>query len=903
MTFDPYHQWLGIRDAERPPNHYRLLGVEMFEADPAVIDHAADRQMAHLRTFQNGPHSDASQQLLNEVAAARVCLLDATKKAVYDFKLSLPTELVGDSAAAPIALGKPGKGPRAEKPWYFWIAVLSPMLVVAMGLMAYRIMREQRSNTLFRELERQTVEVDPETSTEATKPHDVELVEPSSKESETGSQDDTEMSSLGPTTSSGDVPSAEAATLSSGTQQEDVQDTDQSNTTDNANENQKVSVRETPSEESAESKISDWSELRTWDVDSVPASTVTPVGRFLFALSQRDVPAALAIISALEKNPGVGIDATAIDDAAIVWDAYRQFWLAYESAVASLEVGNTLEIGDLPVTVFSVNRPEIEFASPAGNRRQFSLAVPSVEPRIAIAIVQRHFQWSQPVAWRLVATFLTIDKMGNQELAARYGRRADFQGVNWDFLHRSIRRLRGEPELSSPVSVPALTDDAEQARSTSVDLKLPTRDEQKVARQEVLRPELQQLQEQEISRERWGAELFQRATQPELAEAAVYVLLRYAQQQASNYRDVDTAWAVIEELEQRFGVDGVEMKYKALESMARRRKGGNYRRLAEIAVGMSRQAALVDDYSTASRFATMAQTLGRSVGDADYHRYLLRNKKNVLAMKSEYERLQPVFRLVVKHPDDTRAQADLVRFRILTKADFSKLARDQSSAAPTLREQIERDLSMGSQSDKWIDLGESWFRYARSLQRLEKANAYERAAFWLNQTLPEANRDDAIRIHEMLDVIAKVVGRKSSVIDMTGMSPVATSVGFGSFGVNQNPDLENPRVDQLPMNEEQPISHFFWACAPSSIEFVIPSSGKWFTATGIVSASSNDGLRFVVKADGITIYASPIVKAKNSRVPIRVDLPKSVRQLELKVESLNNNLNDHAYWVDPRLTF
>ena len=113
------------------------------------------------------------------------------------------------------------------------------------------------------------------------------------------------MSSLGPTTSSGDVPSAEAATLSSGTQQEDVQDTDQSNTTDNANENQKVSVRETPSEESTESKISDWSELRTWDVDSVPASTVTPVGRFLFALSQRDVPAALAIISALEKNPGV----------------------------------------------------------------------------------------------------------------------------------------------------------------------------------------------------------------------------------------------------------------------------------------------------------------------------------------------------------------------------------------------------------------------------------------------------------------------------------------------------------------------------------------------------------------------------------------------------------------------
>src|SRR5574340_44181 len=86
-SFDPYLRWLGIRDPERPPNHYRLLGVEPFEADPDVLIHAADRQMAHVRSFQTGPHSAESQKLLNELAAAKVCLLSPAKKAEYDGRL------------------------------------------------------------------------------------------------------------------------------------------------------------------------------------------------------------------------------------------------------------------------------------------------------------------------------------------------------------------------------------------------------------------------------------------------------------------------------------------------------------------------------------------------------------------------------------------------------------------------------------------------------------------------------------------------------------------------------------------------------------------------------------------------------------------------------------------------
>lgn len=83
-SFDPYHKWLGISPRDQPPHHYRLLAIDLFESDPDVISSAADQRMGHVRAFQTGRHSALSQQILNEIAAARVCLLSPEKKAEYD---------------------------------------------------------------------------------------------------------------------------------------------------------------------------------------------------------------------------------------------------------------------------------------------------------------------------------------------------------------------------------------------------------------------------------------------------------------------------------------------------------------------------------------------------------------------------------------------------------------------------------------------------------------------------------------------------------------------------------------------------------------------------------------------------------------------------------------------------
>ncbi|MCG8584075.1 MAG: hypothetical protein MI757_05125 [Pirellulales bacterium] len=85
--FDPYYKWLGIPPKDQPPHHYRLLGIECFEPDDEVIDAASNRVMGYLQNLSVGDRAEESQRLLNEIATARLCLLDKKQKEEYDAAL------------------------------------------------------------------------------------------------------------------------------------------------------------------------------------------------------------------------------------------------------------------------------------------------------------------------------------------------------------------------------------------------------------------------------------------------------------------------------------------------------------------------------------------------------------------------------------------------------------------------------------------------------------------------------------------------------------------------------------------------------------------------------------------------------------------------------------------------
>lgn len=97
--FNPYRRWLGIASDDCPPDHYELLGLERFEARVDVIDSASIARIELLQDIASGSQNlDLSQQVLNEVSRARLCLLDANQREQYN--LSLRKKTLGMSSAA-----------------------------------------------------------------------------------------------------------------------------------------------------------------------------------------------------------------------------------------------------------------------------------------------------------------------------------------------------------------------------------------------------------------------------------------------------------------------------------------------------------------------------------------------------------------------------------------------------------------------------------------------------------------------------------------------------------------------------------------------------------------------------------------------------------------------------------
>lgn len=132
-VFDPYHKWLGIPPGEQPPNHYRLLGIALFEPDSDVIANAADQRMAYIRTFQTGPNAAISQNILNQVAAAKVCLLNPERKREYDAYLRGQMASVGFPPQAvttipPVSTVTPPPDPPAA------ISISTPILPPSQGV-------------------------------------------------------------------------------------------------------------------------------------------------------------------------------------------------------------------------------------------------------------------------------------------------------------------------------------------------------------------------------------------------------------------------------------------------------------------------------------------------------------------------------------------------------------------------------------------------------------------------------------------------------------------------------------------------------------------------------------------------------------------------------------------------
>lgn len=131
--FDALDEWLKIPPENQPPDHYRLLGLRAFEADPAAIAEAARRQIAQVEKL-GGQRPAHARAVIERLRAAERSLKTPETKAAYD--RSLRERQAGASATT-----IPGAAARAPAiQWRRWLVGLAcgAVLVIVVGVSASR---------------------------------------------------------------------------------------------------------------------------------------------------------------------------------------------------------------------------------------------------------------------------------------------------------------------------------------------------------------------------------------------------------------------------------------------------------------------------------------------------------------------------------------------------------------------------------------------------------------------------------------------------------------------------------------------------------------------------------------------------------------------------------------------
>ncbi len=107
MDHDQICTWLGLPPGAWPPDHYRLLGLQVGEDDAELIEQRVHDRLDTVRRYQM-THPEQATEAMNRLAQAFVCLTEPAIKKTYDVELGVVVaEVETASAVASVSQAEP----------------------------------------------------------------------------------------------------------------------------------------------------------------------------------------------------------------------------------------------------------------------------------------------------------------------------------------------------------------------------------------------------------------------------------------------------------------------------------------------------------------------------------------------------------------------------------------------------------------------------------------------------------------------------------------------------------------------------------------------------------------------------------------------------------------------------
>jgi hypothetical protein len=388
---------------------------------------------------------------------------------------------------------------------------------------------------------------------------------------------------------------------------------------------------------------------------------------------------------------------------------------------------------------------------------------------------------------------------------------------------------------------------------------------------------------------------------------ALWVLYREAQDAAIQGGDVKLARMAIEAAARIFDVDSLSMKVAAFSAA-----GKNAKSPAEFAVLADSLLTLVDEliaadlYDGADKSSTAALQYARRTTDTGLTARATTCSREVAEARAKYQAMKGALVTLAKTPEDPAANNEMGQFLCFVKGNWDLGLRFLVKGSdPTLKPLAEKEAVASLLSADRVALGDGWYDLSeKEKSPLCKRQLQSHAAVIYESALADTTGLVRAKIGKRLESLQSTGASSGpSGVDLTTLTPKKSKVGYFSLGINTN-NADNKTFAVIVNGKE--CKQYIFAHAPSSVVYDIPPGSRTFTAVG-TKLDKNVGFvlatwKYVVIVDGKTIYESkPLNEVKGFDLDISVPLPAGAKELELKVDELENNTCDWAVWAYPKL--
>ncbi len=745
QPFDPYLKWLGIAPEDQPPNHYRLLGVPLFIDDADVIENAADRQMTHLRSFQSGKNAALSQKLLNEISAAKVCLLDAAKREAYDKQLQAKLDAARPGRATPSTRLKVAK-PAVAKPA---ARVSSERFDVDVGLTDRRAIARSRkpgwrSPTVL------------------------------------GAAACVVLLLIGGIT---------WLALPRGTNEVSLRPVAPPNNPE-PDDSPKVESDDNTSQPSEDAAASN-------DVQVVPATIaradIPATSDDVNSTSQPDKPQ--TAVTAPDDNPAAPddtakpnhVDETTTAEAKPVYlDDLQETEYQLHPGMVLPKHGESRQKwpGQQPAHSLITHPPSSSFAY------------------VDYTLTEAFGKFAATV------TVLTIDQMRGEVTFEVIGddlslwRSQPYNNTTTEPLQHCEVDIRGVKKLRLKVDCPG---NAFGAWAAWIEPRLlPVEDPRKVAAskraipdtaaQKRLNEEIRGLFEKEIAAARTPEEILElakffleQARQTTGDTDAAYVMLDLARRAAAGVGDVEVALAAVTAIADRYSVEPWELRTTTLTTVGKSTRGAGFKerafKLAQSAQALGDEAIRDGQYRAAEELLDIALEAAKKADDIALRKAIVGRADEVELLARQYREFEAALEKLDSDEGDPEANLIAGRFLCLVQGDWPRglplLAKCGNDA---LKRVAELELAAPTNSEQQIKLGDAWWTLAESAEEAGQLPMQQRAAVWYRRALPAAQG----LVHAKLEQRLNSIGSQSSEDPDTPELPNSGDSDFAYWKVTYN---------------------------------------------------------------------------------------------------------------------